>query len=58
MSHVALVWLNKRVTAPIVGFSSVDRMDEALGALGKELTVEEETWLEEGYVCKGILGHE
>lgn len=58
MSHVALAWLNKRVTAPIVGFSSVDRMDEALGALSKELTAEEETWLEEGYVSKGILGHE
>lgn len=57
MSTVALAWLNKRVTAPIVGFSTVDRIDEALETLGKELTEEEERFLEEPYEPKQIQGH-
>ena len=32
MSHVALAWINKRVSSPIIGFSSVERLDEALDA--------------------------
>jgi aryl-alcohol dehydrogenase-like predicted oxidoreductase len=57
MSHVALAWINKRVSAPIIGFSSVERMDEALDAGGKELTEEEEKFLEEPYKPKAIVGH-
>lgn len=57
MSHVALAWINKRVSAPIIGFSSVERMDEALDAGGKELTKEEEEYLEEPYKPKAIVGH-
>jgi aryl-alcohol dehydrogenase-like predicted oxidoreductase len=57
MSHVALAWINKRVASPIIGFSSVERMDEALGARGKELTEEEEKYLEELYVPVKIVGH-
>jgi len=57
MSHVALAWINKRVASPIIGFSSVERMDEALGARGKELTEEEEKYLEELYVPSRIVGH-
>jgi aryl-alcohol dehydrogenase-like predicted oxidoreductase len=57
MSHVALAWINRRVSAPIIGFSSVERMDEALGAGGKELTKEEEDYLEEPYKPKAIVGH-
>jgi len=34
MSHVALAWIEKRVSSPIIGFSSVERMDEALEARG------------------------
>lgn len=58
MSHVSLAWLNRRVTAPIIGFSSSERMDEALGARGKELTEEEEQYLEELYLPRAIQGHE
>ncbi|KAH7323158.1 NADP-dependent oxidoreductase domain-containing protein [Stachybotrys elegans] len=58
MSHVSLAWLNKKVTAPIVGFSSVQRIEEALGAVGKELTAEEEAYLEELYIPQRIQGHE
>jgi aryl-alcohol dehydrogenase-like predicted oxidoreductase len=57
MSHVALAWLNRRVTAPIIGFSSVERIDEALGAKGKGLTDEEEHYLEETYTPQNVLGH-
>ena len=57
MSHVALAWINKRVSSPIIGFSSVDRMDEALDAGGKELSKEEEEYLEEPYRPKAIVGH-
>lgn len=57
MSHVALAWLNRRVTAPIVGFNSVARLDDVLDARGKVLTLEEEEYLEEPYRPKWIQGH-
>ncbi|KAL1652827.1 hypothetical protein SLS61_004447 [Didymella pomorum] len=57
MSHVALAWINKRVASPIIGFSSVERMDEALEARGKVLTEEEERYLEELYESRKIVGH-
>ncbi|CAK7236164.1 hypothetical protein SBRCBS47491_009543 [Sporothrix bragantina] len=57
MSQVTLAWTMKRVTAPIIGFSSVSRLDEALSARGKELTAEEEAYLEEPYKPVEIEGH-
>ncbi|KAK8091395.1 aldo/keto reductase [Apiospora kogelbergensis] len=57
MSHVALAWLNRRVVAPIVGFSSVERLDEILQARGKLLTPEEERYLDEPYRPRWVLGH-
>ncbi|KAI1075390.1 putative aryl-alcohol protein [Whalleya microplaca] len=57
MSHVALAWINKRVSSPIIGFSNTSRIDEALGARGKTLTEEEEVYLEELYQPKQIAGH-
>ncbi|USP76108.1 uncharacterized protein yc1106_03382 [Curvularia clavata] len=57
MSHVALAWINKRVSSPIIGFSSVERMDEALEARGKELSEDEEKYLEELYEPVRISGH-
>lgn len=57
MSHVSLAWINKRISSPIIGFSSVDRMDEALDANGKTLTEEEEKYLEELYQPRAIVGH-
>ncbi|KAL8697830.1 MAG: hypothetical protein Q9201_006899 [Fulgogasparrea decipioides] len=56
MSHVALAWLNKRIASPIIGFSSPARMDEALEIRGKELTEEEEKYLEELYQPKAVVG--
>jgi len=57
MSHVALAWLNRRITAPIIGFSSNERIDEALEARGKTLTEEEESYLQEAYKPQEVLGH-
>ena len=57
MSHVALAWINKRISSPIIGFSSIARMDEALEARGKELTADEEKYLEEPYVARAVQGH-
>lgn len=57
MSMVALAWINKRVTSPIIGFSSVERIEDALAARGKILTEEEEKFLEELYQPRAIQGH-
>lgn len=58
MSHVALSWLkSKGISSPIIGFSKVERIDEALETRGKELTQEEVKYLEEPYVPKNIIGH-
>lgn len=57
MSTVALAWINKRVSSPIVGFSSVARLDESLEVKDKELTEEEEKYLEELYQPMKVVGH-
>lgn len=57
MAHVALAWINKRISSPIIGFSSIERIDEAIEARGKTLTDEEEKYLEELYVPKAVSGH-
>jgi aryl-alcohol dehydrogenase-like predicted oxidoreductase len=57
MTHVSLAWINKRVASPIIGFSSVERIEQALGARGKTLTEEEEKYLEELYEPKAVDGH-
>ena len=57
MSQVALAWINKRVASPIVGLSSIARLEEATALLGKELTAEEEAYLEEPYQPVAIQGH-
>ena len=57
MSQVALAWVNAKVTSPIIGFSSVERMDEALGARGKTLDEEEVKALEGSYESRAVSGH-
>lgn len=58
MSQVALAWLNKRISSPIIGFSSVERLEEACEVRGKELTAEEEKYLGELYQPRAIIGHD
>ncbi|KIH93227.1 aldo-keto reductase [Sporothrix brasiliensis 5110] len=57
MSQVALAWINKRVSSPIVGLSSIARLEEATQLQGKELIEEEEKYLEEPYKPVAIQGH-
>ncbi|KAI9700369.1 MAG: hypothetical protein M1836_002384 [Candelina mexicana] len=56
MSQEVLAWLNKRITSPVMGFSSVERIEEAIDIKGTTLTEEEEKYLEELYVPKAIQG--
>ncbi|GME57483.1 Aldo-keto reductase [Neofusicoccum parvum] len=58
MSQIALAWVVQKGSIPIVGFSSVERIDEAVKVKGKTLTDEEMKWLEEPYVPKPISGHQ
>lgn len=57
MSQVALAWIIQKNTIPIVGFSSLNRLDEAVAVKGKTLTDEEMKYLEEPYRPKEIIGH-
>jgi len=57
MAQVALAWIVQKGTVPIVGFSSVDRMMQAVEVKGKELSEEEVKYLEELYVPKAVSGH-
>lgn len=57
MSQVALAWTIQKNTIPIVGFSNLARLDEAVGVQGKRLTEEEIKYLEEPYQPKAIVGH-
>ena len=57
MSQVALAWIVQKGTVPIVGFSNLGRLEEALGVKGKTLTEEEMKRLEEPYKPKAVVGH-
>ena len=58
-AQVALAWLlQKGVTAPIVGATKIEHIDEAVEALNIRLTAEDLTRLEAGYKPHPVLGHE
>lgn len=57
MSQVAMAWSIQKGNIPIIGFSKVERIDEALEVKGKTLTEEEMKYLEEPYQPKNIMGH-
>ncbi|KAH8893935.1 Aldo/keto reductase [Thozetella sp. PMI_491] len=57
MSHVALAWIRSKGAVPIVGFNSVERIDEACQLREKALTPDEVKYLEEPYVPKAIVAH-
>ncbi|EMD33851.1 hypothetical protein CERSUDRAFT_117380 [Gelatoporia subvermispora B] len=56
MGQIALAWAGLKVTSPIVGVSSVERLDEAI-VKGVTLTDEEVQYLEEPYEPRPIRGH-
>ncbi|KAJ6526968.1 Aldo/keto reductase [Mycena vulgaris] len=59
MAQVALAWVMAKdeVTAPIVGASSVNRLEDLIGALEVKLTVEEMKYLEEPYTAMKIIAY-
>ncbi|MGQ0639549.1 MAG: aldo/keto reductase [Gemmatimonadaceae bacterium] len=58
-AQIALAWLYSRpgVTAPIIGASKVQHLDDAVAALSIELTAVERARLEQPYRLHPILGH-
>ena len=58
-AHVALAWLLHRpgVTAPIVGATKVEHLEDALAAERLPLSVDEVERLEEPYVPHAVSGH-
>ena len=60
MAHVALAWLLAQpgVTAPIVGVSKMQHLEDALGALEVSLSPEDLAALEAPYVPHPVSGHE
>ena len=59
-AQVALAWLLRQpgVTAPIVGVSRVEQLDQLVAAIDVELDDEECAFLEELYTAHPVLGHE
>jgi 1-deoxyxylulose-5-phosphate synthase len=57
-AQIALAWLLRQpgVTAPIVGATKMEQLDQAVGALDVKLTDEEARRLEEPYVPHAVLG--
>lgn len=58
MAQVALAWMLAKpyITAPIVGATKLEQLEQAVGALDVQLTPEEIQYLEEPYQPHRILG--
>lgn len=57
MNYIALACINARVVSPILGFSSVERMDPALDLRRKMLTPEEVKYPEELNEARAVEGY-
>ncbi|KAI0697110.1 aryl-alcohol dehydrogenase [Cerioporus squamosus] len=59
MAQIAIAWILKKphVTAPIIGTTSLDNLQDILGGLEVELSEEELKYLEEPYKPMAITGH-
>jgi len=57
--QVALAWILRQpgVTAPIVGASKLEQLEQLIAGLDVQLTDDEATHLEERYLPHGVLGH-
>jgi aryl-alcohol dehydrogenase (NADP+) len=58
-SQVALAWMLKKphITAPIIGATKMDHLDQAIAALDIQLSDDEVKRLEEPYKPHPVLGH-
>lgn len=58
-AQIALSWLlNKGVTAPIIGATRIEHVEEAVGALEVKLDTEEVKALEAQYKPHAVIGHQ
>ncbi|MBT2759037.1 aldo/keto reductase [Mesobacillus foraminis] len=57
-AQIALAWVLQKqpVTAPIIGATKISHLEDAVGALGITLSLEEVSFLEEPYVPHPVLG--
>lgn len=57
-SHVSLAWLLQKesVTAPIIGVTSIEQLEECVASLNFQLTADEIALLEERYVPHKVVG--
>ncbi len=60
MARGALAWLLQKpgVTAPIIGTSKPQHLEDAVGALSLKLTPQQIKSLEEPYLPRPVAGHE
>ena len=58
-AQIALAWILHRpgVTAPIIGASKLEQLEQSIAAVELELAAEEMAFLEEPYVPHRVLGH-
>ena len=56
MTEIALSWLLRNVTAPVVGATKLSHIEGAVKAVDLELTEEEAAYLEELYVPHKLVG--
>ncbi|KAF8122913.1 NADP-dependent oxidoreductase domain-containing protein [Boletus edulis] len=56
MAQIALAWIGQKVTSPIVGANSIERLKQSI-VIDVALTQEEMTHLEEPYVPVPVRGH-
>jgi 1-deoxyxylulose-5-phosphate synthase len=59
-AQIGLAWLLHKpgVTAPIIGATKIEQLEQAIGAPDVKLTEDEMRFLEEPYRPHGVLGHE
>jgi len=58
-AQIALAWVLNRpgITAPIIGASKIEQLEQSIAAVEIELDADEMTYLEEPYVPHRVLGH-
>lgn len=56
MTEIALAWMFRKVTSPIIGATKLHHIDGAVKALEVELTEDEMKYLEELYVPHALVG--
>ncbi|KAH9042779.1 aryl-alcohol dehydrogenase [Lactarius pseudohatsudake] len=57
MAKVSLAWTLSRVTAPVIGSTSLKNLEELINGTEITLTQEEIQYLEEPYKARSVMGH-